>query len=523
MDNDICISKEKYDAVIFDLDGVITKTANIHATAWKQLFDEYLKKRSSDGKKKKMLEPFNIDTDYPRYIDGKPRYDGVRSFLASRQIKLPYGGPDDSPGKETICGLGNKKNEFFLKHLKKQGVQVYEATIKLIQDLRSKNFKIAVISSSKNCSAILDVAKLTHLFDVKVDGVDSQELNLEGKPAPDIFIQAARRLGVTPERAVVVEDAIAGVKAGSRGGFGFVIGVDRRGQGQALMENGADVVVKELSEVRVCKEPPAPEEAVLPFVLDSIGKIREQVKGGRIAVFLDYDGTLTPIVESPEKAVLSNHMRNVVRNLADRCTVGIISGRDLPDVQKMVNIGNIFYAGSHGFDVSGPKDFHIKFQKGVDFLPLLDKIGDKLRGKLNQIPGVLVERKKFSIAVHYRKVKEEKIKQVEKIVDRVLAENSGLQKSYGKKIFELQPKVDWNKGKALLWLFESLKLDKAKVVPVYIGDDTTDEDAFKALQGWGIGILVADELRSTEAQYRLRSPDEVENFLKQLIFLLEEK
>jgi alpha,alpha-trehalase len=245
----LTISRDDYDAVIFDLDGVITDTARIHSVAWKNLFDQYLAQRATrDGKS---YEPFDISIDYRRYVDGKPRYEGVRSFLESRGIHLPYGVPEDEPDQETICGLGNKKNPMFLEGLKTDGVDVYQSSLQLLEALRAQGTKTAIVSSSKNCATILDVAHITDLFDVKVDGMDAARLGLKGKPFPDTFLEAAQELGVEPARSVIVEDAISGVQAGRSGGFGCVLGVDRTGHPDDLRKNGADVVVSDLSEVRV--------------------------------------------------------------------------------------------------------------------------------------------------------------------------------------------------------------------------------------------------------------------------------
>ncbi|MEJ2051859.1 MAG: beta-phosphoglucomutase family hydrolase, partial [Calditrichota bacterium] len=213
------ISGEQFEAAILDLDGVITQTARVHADAWQQMFDEFLKSREED------TQPFDRPSDYLDYIDGKPRYDGVRSFLKSRHIDLPEGQPDDPPDANTICGLGNRKNNLFRKLLKHQGVQMYQDTVDWLRQWRKHHGKTAVISSSKNCALVLDQAGLTDLFDERVDGVISEELDIPGKPAPDIFLEAASRLGVSPEKAVIFEDAIAGVEAGQAGDFGLVIGV----------------------------------------------------------------------------------------------------------------------------------------------------------------------------------------------------------------------------------------------------------------------------------------------------------
>lgn len=246
------VSRHAYDAVIFDLDGVITRTARTHAAAWKQTFDEFLRARAA--RRQEPFVPFDADADYRRYVDGKPRYEGVRSFLQSRAIELPEGRPDDPPDRETVCGLGNRKNQAFLQAVHEHGVEVYDSTVDLVRDLRAQGFKTAVVSSSKSTRTILDAVHLADLFDTEVDGVDLARLGLKGKPEPDPFLEAASRLHVTPQRAVVVEDAIAGVEAGHRGGFGCVIGVDRAGDRAALARAGADVVVADLAEVEVAAD-----------------------------------------------------------------------------------------------------------------------------------------------------------------------------------------------------------------------------------------------------------------------------
>jgi beta-phosphoglucomutase family hydrolase len=244
------IRKKFFDAVIFDMDGVVTQTAKTHAAIWKQMFDEYLE--DLGRREGRTYRPFTIETDYRVYVDGKPRYEGIQSFLESRKIKLPpWGDPEDPPDRKTICGLGNKKNLLFHEYIKKHGVEIYQSTIDLIRRLKSLNIRTAVVTSSKNCKAVLDAAQIGGLFDAKVDGLDAENLKLSGKPQPDIFVRAAQDLGVNPMRAVVVEDAIAGVQAAKRGCFGCVIGVERNDHGGALHAHGADITVKDLSEISV--------------------------------------------------------------------------------------------------------------------------------------------------------------------------------------------------------------------------------------------------------------------------------
>ncbi len=249
------LSPRDYDAVLFDLDGVLTKTASVHAAAWKKLFDGFLEQHASQAGEP--FIPFDIDTDYPRYVDGKPRYDGVASFLESRGIELPLGSPEDGPDVKSVRALGNLKDRYFLRHMEQYGIELYEESIALVRTLRAEKIKTAVVSSSNNCAAVLEAAGIAQLFDARVDGTDVTRLELEGKPAPDAFLEAARRVGAAPSRAVVVEDAIVGVEAGRAGRFGCVIGVDRGGRAQALRDAGADVVVTDLAQVRVGVEPPS--------------------------------------------------------------------------------------------------------------------------------------------------------------------------------------------------------------------------------------------------------------------------
>lgn len=236
-----------FDAVIFDMDGVVTQTAVVHAAAWTRLFDAYLRRRATSLGE--AYVPFDPAADYRRYIDGMPRYDGVRRFLASRGIVLPEGTPADPPAAETVCGLGNRKNGFFMQRVAEDGVDAFPTTVQLIDRLRARGLKTAIISASENAAAILTSAGVIDRFDVRVDGTDAARDGFEGKPDPAIFLEAARRLGVQPSRAVVVEDALAGVEAGRRGGFGLVVGVDRAGFSAELAQRGADIVVTDLGEL----------------------------------------------------------------------------------------------------------------------------------------------------------------------------------------------------------------------------------------------------------------------------------
>ncbi len=235
-----------FEAVIFDMDGVITKTALTHAAAWKKMFDEFLQQRAIELK-----EDFKEFTqaDYLAYVDGKPRYKGVASFLESRNISIEFGDISDEPGKESICGLGNRKNEAFNEVIARDGVEVYESTAQLLNDLKAAGIKLGVASSSKNCEPVLKAVDLLEIFGARVDGVVSAKLGLHGKPEPDIFTTACEMLDAIPAKSIVVEDAVSGVQAGAKGNFGLTLGIAREDNVKELAENGADYVVTDLKEI----------------------------------------------------------------------------------------------------------------------------------------------------------------------------------------------------------------------------------------------------------------------------------
>lgn len=234
-------------ACLFDLDGVLTKTAAVHAAAWQEMFDGFLRQRAESGGGE--FRPFDPHNDYDEYVDGKPREDGVRDFLRSRGISLPEGTPGETPGAETVYGLGNRKNELLLKRIHDHGVDVFDGSVRFLQAAAQAGLRRAVVSSSANTAQVLRVTGLARYFEVCVDGTTIAQRHLHGKPAPDTFLDAARQLGVEPAHAAVFEDALSGVAAGRAGRFGYVVGVDRVGQASALAEHGADRVVQDLSEL----------------------------------------------------------------------------------------------------------------------------------------------------------------------------------------------------------------------------------------------------------------------------------
>ncbi|MFE7753035.1 beta-phosphoglucomutase family hydrolase [Streptomyces sp. NPDC057428] len=231
-------------ACLFDMDGVITKTAVVHAAAWKQAFDEFLRRRYGAS-----FTAFDSEHDYNEYVDGKPRADGVRSFLASRDITLPEGSPEDSGDQETVRGLGNRKNALLLERIRTSGVEAYPSTLRYVRAVRQRGLRTGVVSSSVNCRAILQSVQAEDLFDVRVDGLVAAERGLAGKPRPDTFLAAAEELGVKASVSAVFEDALAGMEAGRSGHFGYVVGLDRVGQADALRAHGADIVVPDLADM----------------------------------------------------------------------------------------------------------------------------------------------------------------------------------------------------------------------------------------------------------------------------------
>ena len=251
---------------------------------------------------------------------------------------------------------------------------------------------------------------------------------------------------------------------------------------------------------------------MIPSALEHVQEIAR--RGDRLAVFLDYDGTLTPIVSHPEAAWLSESMRETLRSLVARVPVAILSGRDLDDVRGRVHVDGIVYAGSHGFDIMGAGG--LRRELGGEYLPVLDGAETELREALDEIPGAQLERKHFSVAAHYRNVSEDDAFRVAQAVDEVAARHRELRRINGKKVYELLPDIDWHKGKAVLWLLETLELQRGSALPIFIGDDRTDEDAFRALQKRGVGILVSEQPQVTAASYWLNDPEEVERFLRAL-------
>ena len=507
------------DALIFDLDGVLTQTRKTHKKAWKEMFNHFFEKqKDSYGKQSSMTE-----NDYQQYIDGKPRYQGVESFLNSREIELPWGDTDDPPGMETICALGNMKNKLFNEVLEREGAEVYEDAVEKLKNWRQQGMKTAVVSSSKNCKKIIEVAGIDDMFDTRVDGLVSEEIGLKGKPDPDIFTEAARRLNARPENSVVFEDAISGVQAGQNGYFGLVVGVNRFNNKEALLENGADITIDNFNELDLTDEELVEEyfsrQGVSIFPDNK--KIFELLSHKKPVIFLDYDGTLTPIVQRPEDAVLSEKMKDTLKQLAKTFTVAIVTGRDKEDVENLVGLDELIYAGSHGFIISGPDGLSMEHPDSKKIIPKLDEIEEQVRDLLEEnTEGTQLDRKRYAIGIHYRNARQEDEKTVYDIVNKILEKHPGHKKGEGKKIVEIKPDIDWHKGKAVEWILDALKLPgKEDLMPIFIGDDITDEDAFKALKNKGLGIMVGSHGQNTHATYSLKNVFQVREFFNKLIEL----
>ena len=504
--------KYAIEAAIFDLDGVLTKTAAQHARAWKMAFDDYNSTRQANGQD--LFKPFSIEVDYPKFIDGIPRYDGVLAFLRSRNIELPYGSPEDDKNQETICGIGNLKNEYYQMLISEEGVEVLERNVETIRSWKEKGIKTAVISSSRNCRKILELAGLSGLFEVRVDGITSEEKNIPGKPAPDIFLEAARQLEVPPQEALIVEDAQAGVEAGKKGEFRLVIGIKNASNEQELLEKGADLVVNDLKELDL-EFKKSRDPKVLPSALKCFGELSSNFKEAFPLLFLDFDGTLSPIVEHHNDAEISEEMRGLVEELAKKYPVAVVSGRGLSDVKNRVGLPELFYAGSHGFEISGPHGFARDHEEAVKVMPVFNEVQPILQEKLAHIQGVDFERKKFTLAVHYRQVKEEQQQEVQDVIMAILKDYPEVAGAGGKKVIEIRPAIDWHKGKAVEFLKKELSKEK-DAFSIYVGDDVTDEDAFKFVSN-GLGILVGYHGVETYADYHLEDLEQVKQFFKRLL------
>ncbi len=496
------------------MDGVITDSASMHAAAWTELFDSFLSRRPAGAGQDR--SPFTED-DYLRFVDGKPRYRGVADFLAARGIALPWGRPSDPETAETVCGLGNRKDQLFLGRLTRDGVRVFESTVTLVRRLGDAGIRTGVFSASRHCAEVLAAAGVADLFTVRVDGIDAEKLGLAGKPDPSMLLEAARRLGAEPDRTVVVEDAEAGVAAGRSGGFALVIGVDRHASGERLLAHGADIVIADLAQVRLRGGFRRISE--VPDGMGCWSRIVDLLGIEEPAVLLDFDGTVAEIVADPAAAAPIDGVATVLATLATRCPVAVISGRDLTDLRDRVGVDGIWYAGSHGFELMAPDGTRHVHDAMPGAERVLAEAARELRRRLHSITGALVEHKRFAVAVHHRNVAAEDVGRVIAAAHET-GHAAGLRVTHGRRVTELRPDVDWDKGTALRWILDHLAVP---VLPIYLGDDLTDEDAFDAVESDGIAIVVrAEETgdRQTAARFSVAGPRQAREFLQRLAMLL---
>lgn len=499
-------------SVIFDMDGVITDTAQVHFKAWKMIFDPFLEEYAELNHK--TFQPFTLQ-DYLQYVDGMSRIDGVKHFLLSRNLLTSFDHPSKQDA-EIISQIAESKNAVFLKILEDEGVRVFDSTVNLIAELKKNNLKTAVISSSRNCKDILSRANVLELFDAVVDGQELSEYNLKGKPAPDIFLEAAKRISSDPNETIIIEDALSGIIAGKAGKFGLVVGIDRQNKNyDQFKKEGADLIVKDLSEIKFSQ---LQQRLIQNNVLArGFSPILNKVHDKVLLLFFDYDGTLTPIVKRPEFAILSKEMKDMLYQLKQHCTVVIISGRELKDLEDKVAINGLYYAGNHGFEIIGPEHFATKFEVGHDYLEVIKRTYETIVPELSAVENCIIENKHYSLSVHYRLVDEQFVPFIEDVVKNIVAQNPMVSMHFGKKVFEIRPNLNWNKGKAVSYIMDIINEDSLDYFPVYIGDDVTDEDAFYSVRENGMGILVSEESKETHATYRIKNPGEVYHLLESLL------
>ena len=474
----VTIDPRYHDAVIFHLDGLVADTASIEAAAWKTTFDDYLARRPANENEDH--SPF-ADDDYRRHVDNRPRLDGVADFLASRRIFLPRGAQEDT-FEETMCGLGNRMHNVFLDLLD-EAVPALESTVDLLRELQEAGLAAGLYTPSRNWHRVLRAADIENLFAVHVDGGIAGGLARDGRPESAVFFEIARRLAANPSRSVLVVDAEAAVEAGREGGFAVVIGVKRTGGADQLLACGVDVVVDDLSHVEIRKGDK--HVAQLPDALNSYGQLVGVIAGRKPFVCLDYDGTLSEIVSDPDAATLVDGAAEALEHLVALHPVAILSGRDLGDIRDRVGISGIWYAGSHGFELIGPDGTYHQNDVAVAALPALETAAVELRDDLEPIPGVRVEHKRFAVAVHYRNVAAEHVAEVAAAAHR-RGRQHGLRVTNGRKVVELRPNVDWDKGDALRWISDSIHQPGRAVLSTSVTTSPTKTPSMRSdTPAWG--------------------------------------
>jgi len=498
MDPPVVIDPRYHDAVIFDLDSVLTGAASVQRAAWASLFDDYLVRQPAreDGDHR----PFTED-DYWQLVDGKPRPDGVADFLASRGISLPRGVPSDT-NDGTICGLANRLKHLCADLLDRE-VPCFGAMVSLARKLR--DIEITAAAAHTNIPGSQPMSK--------VAGVDSLlDVFVGGTADEGISTAAARALGAHHHRTVVVGDAEPGLSAGRDAGFALVIGIDRTGNADELIQQGADVVVADLADIAVRTGDKRMSE--IPNALKAYGQLAEIAIGRESMLFLNYDVALSQILSDTGAVALADKAARALGSLAQVSPVVVI-GDDPTAIRDRVGIPGLWYAGSNGLELVGPDGHRREHEAGAAAAPILADAAEQLREILGRIPGMRMVHDRFAVAVHYQEVASEHIGEIIATMRR-LGQRSKLRVTSGPRLIQLLPYVDWGQGTRLAWI-RSLIDESKSMVPIYIGGDLTDEDAFEAVQLGGVGIALRhgnDADRRTAARFALDSPDEVRQALE---------
>jgi alpha,alpha-trehalase len=406
-------------------------------------------------------------------------------------------------------------------NLPSDGVEVYASTIAFICALCEIDKRTAVVTSKRNCQAVLEATGMADLFDERVGGSDLRRLGLTARLTPGMFAEACSRLGCEPARSIGVVDLRTGVQAAKTAGLGFVIGVNHARRMRDPFSHGADMVVEDLADLHLIIGPADRHYAgPLCSALDGLAQI---IPSGaqEMALFLDYDSILSRFASHPGDVRLTHSMRTVLQRLSGLCELAVISDLDLTDVRERIGIKAICYAGSQGFEIAGPLGVRATYREVIDYLPALKQAERSLRDGLQAVEGCVVERKRFSLLIHTCQLSAADLTEVERFVEQVHTEHPRLRLSRGELRFELQPALAWDKGKALRWLMQSLDMDPVRFVPIYLGDGVNDEAAFREVTEDGVGILVGSRVQSTRATYRLADSAALESFLERLADLLE--
>ena len=514
MNQPVVIDPRYHDAVIFDLDDVLADAASLQREAWASLFDDYLVRRP--GREDEDHSPFT-DDDYRQLVNGKPPPDGVATFLASRRITLPRGAPWNI-GDDTIYGLANRQRQTYAALLGRV-VPPFGAMVALMRKLLGIDIAaVAVHASSPVRQQLSTVTGVDSLLDVDIGGIAAPRLGITENHCPVVdpeathILDAARRLGVHPQRTVVIGNTEAALSAGQDAGFALVIGVDGTGSADGGSQPSADVVVADLAEIAVRTGDKRIWE--IPNALESYGQLASIVIARKSTLFLNWDIALCGIGSDLGAVALVDGAAQVLARLADAFPIVVISGRDLADLRDRVGIPGIWYAGCHGFELVGPDGSHHEHEVGAAAIPIVAGAAAELRAALAQIPGLRVAHTRFTVAVHYREVAPEHIDDIVATTHQ-LGRRNNLRVTIGRMLVELRPAVDWDKGTRLAWIRS--RIDESKsLVPIYIGGDLTDEDAFEEVQLGGVGIAVRhneDGGRRTAARFALDSPDQVREVL----------